>query len=374
MKLSGKYIAFRVDASLESGTGHVMRCLTLADALREQGAECWFICRAHPGHLADLISARDYHCHLLAAKHDSEQEPAGISQLAHASWLGCSWEQDAEQTQAILAECRPDWLVVDHYALDTCWEKILRPHVGYIMAIDDLADRTHDCDLLLDQNLGRQPDDYRKRVPPYCTLLVGSRYSLLRPEFASLREYSRERRQIPTLKQVLITMGGVDKPNATGRVLEALRQAPLPDDCRICVVMGVTAPWLGQVEALAATLPWPTEVLTNVSNMAQLMADSDLAIGAAGSTSWERCCLGLPTLMFVIADNQREVAHHLMSAGAAAVYMLTDNLEENVINWLHDYVSEPETSINMLKNAREITDGLGVCRVIDIIASIPMER
>ncbi|MGY3929681.1 UDP-2,4-diacetamido-2,4,6-trideoxy-beta-L-altropyranose hydrolase [Aeromonas encheleia] len=374
MKLAGKCIAFRADASLEAGSGHVMRCLTLADALREQGAKCWFICRAHPGHLADLISARDHRCHLLTAKPDSEQEPAGISLLAHASWLGCGWEQDAEQTQTILAELQPDWLVVDHYALDSCWEKILRPHVGCIMVIDDLADRTHDCDLLLDQNLGRQPDDYRERVPLHCTLLVGPRYSLLRPEFAALREYSRERRQIPTLKQVLITMGGVDKPNATGRVLEALRQAPLPDDCRICVVMGAKAPWLVQVEALAATLPWPTTVLANVSNIAQLMADSDLAIGAAGSTSWERCCLGLPTLMFVIADNQREVAHHLMSAGAAAVYMLTDNLEDNVINWLHSYVSEPEASINMLKNARKITDGLGVCRVIDIIASISMER
>lgn len=374
MRLESKRIAFRADASLEMGSGHVMRCLTLADALSEQGAECHFICRTHQGNLAELITARGHHCHLLAIEPDSEQEPAEVPLLAHASWLGCGWEQDATQTLAILTDRHPDWLVVDHYALDDRWEQMMRPHVGMIMVIDDLADRSHECDLLLDQNLGRQPDDYRERVPPHCMLLVGPHYALLRPEFAALRGYSLQRRQIPTLKKVLITMGGVDKPNATSRVLEALRQAPLPLDCRICVVMGAKSPWLEQVETLAATLPWPTEVRINVSNMAELMADSDLAIGAAGSTSWERCCLGLPTLMFVIADNQREVAHNLMSAGAAAVYMLTDNLEENVINWLHGYVSEPEKGIIMLKNARKITDGLGVCKVIDIIASISMER
>lgn len=370
MRMVSKHIVFRTDASLEMGAGHVMRCLTLADALREQGAKCRFVCRAHQGHLADLIAARGHACHLLS----DVDLTVSDSSLAHAHWLVCGWEQDAAQTQAILADWQPDWLVVDHYALDARWERLMRPHVGNIMAIDDLADRVHDCDLLLDQNLGRQPDDYRERIPSNCALLVGPHYALLRPEFAAMREYSLQRRQTPVLKQVLITMGGVDQPNATGRVLEALRQAPLPDDCRICVVMGSKAPWLAQVEALATTLPWPTEVRVNVSNMAKLMANSDLAIGAAGGTAWERCCLGLPTFMLVIADNQREVAHHLLSAGAAAVCMLTDNMEVDMIDWLHNFISAPQTGMAMLRKASSIIDGLGIWRVTDSILSFSAER
>lgn len=372
MTLAGMRIAFRTDASLEAGSGHVMRCLTLANALRDQGAECRFVCREHQGHLAELLTARGHSYHLLPTVADKEpivSDPL----LAHASWLGCGWEQDATQTQAILAEWQPDWLVVDHYAIDACWERILRPHVGHIMAIDDLADRSHECDLLLDQNLGRQPSDYRGRVPSDCALLIGPSYALLRPEFAALRKYSLDRRQRPVLKRLLITMGGVDQFNATGRVLAALRQAPLPDDCRISVVMGAKAPWLAQVKALCATLPWPTEVLTNINNMAQLMADSDLAIGAAGGTSWERCCLGMPTLMLVIADNQQEAAHHLQAAGAAVVCMPTDDLAVKVTHWIDTFISVPEMGAAMLKNASAITDGSGISRVVSEITSILAE-
>jgi UDP-2,4-diacetamido-2,4,6-trideoxy-beta-L-altropyranose hydrolase len=371
--LDNQRVAFRADASLEAGTGHVMRCLTLADALREKGAECWFVCRAHPGHLAELIRSRGHHCHLLDTAPESEQDIASASSPAHARWLGCDWVLDAAQSRDILAELHPAWLVVDHYALDASWESRLRHHVGRIMVIDDLADRPHDCDLLLDQNLGRQPDDYRELVPPGCTLLTGPRYALLRPEFAALRGYSLERRQLPVLKQVLITMGGVDKFNVTGQVLNALRCAPLPDDCRILVVMGPKAPWLTQIEDLAATLHWPTEVLVNANNMAQLMASSDLAIGAAGSTSWERCCLGLPTLMMIIADNQRKVAGYLMSAGAAECIQ-TENMEENIINWFNNYISAPGISTKMTRCAISIIDGLGAWRVSDVIVSTSMER
>jgi spore coat polysaccharide biosynthesis predicted glycosyltransferase SpsG len=159
-------------------------------------------------------------------------------------------------------------------------------------------------------------------------VLTGPRYALLRPEFAALREYSLNRRanlQNPQIKNLLITMGGVDLPNATGQVLEILKTCPLPDDCRITVVMGTTAPALAQVRQLAAQMPWPTTVLVNVMDMAQHMADSDLAIGAAGGTSWERCSLGLPTLMVVLADNQRNIAAALDNAGAAVALDLTNH-------------------------------------------------
>ena len=323
-------IAFRADASLLMGSGHVMRCLTLADALKAQGAECHFISRAHPGHLLDVIHQHGHMSNSLAAPVQKSQvaiktiaatvqgrQQNQQNEPARTAWLGCDWETDAAETGAILNTLQTDWLVLDHYALDLRWETALRPHYRRLLVIDDLADRPHRCDLLLDQNLGRQPQDYAGLVPSQCQVLTGPQYALLRPEFAALRPYSLQRRERPTLKHLLITMGGVDLPNATGLVLQALKACALPQDCRISVVMGLQAPWLQQVQEQAQVMRWPTQVLVNIADMARCMADSDLAVGAAGSTSWERCCLGLPTLVVVLADNQWPGARALQAVQAA---------------------------------------------------------
>jgi UDP-2,4-diacetamido-2,4,6-trideoxy-beta-L-altropyranose hydrolase len=314
-------IAFRADASLQIGSGHVMRCLTLADALRERGAQCHFISRAHPGHLVDMTRQRGHKVNSLAVPSQQNQQ----DEPAHTAWLGGTWQTDAQETASVLASLQPDWLVVDHYALDQCWEAAVAAHHRQLLVIDDLADRPHRCNLLLDQNLGRQPQDYAGLVPTRCQVLTGPRYALLRPEFAALRTYSLQRRQAqPALRQLLITMGGVDQPNATGQVLQALKTCALPAECRITVVMGLTAPWLQNVQELAKQLAWPTEVVVNANNMAQHMADSDLAIGAAGSTSWERCCLGVPSLMVVLADNQQGIALGIEGAGAGIALSLNN--------------------------------------------------
>lgn len=312
-------IVFRVDASLQMGSGHVMRCLTLADALRSEGAHCHFISREHPGHLLQIIRQRGHSVTALQACNSTPAMTANKTpNPVHAEWLGCDWQIDAQETAEVLADQPPDWLVVDHYALDQCWEEVLAPHSKKLMVIDDLADRPHCCDLLLDQNLGRHDEHYSEWVPAHCRVLTGPQYALLRPEFSAMRPYSLKRRQTqPALRQLLVTMGGVDLPNATGQVLQALKNCALPAECRITVVMGLTAPWLPDVQALAKEMPWSTEVVVNVSDMARRMADSDLAIGAAGSSSWERCCLGVPTLMVVLADNQRAGAKALDATLAA---------------------------------------------------------
>jgi len=232
------------------------------------------------------------------------------------------------------------------------------------MVIDDLADRPHACDLLLDQTFGREATDYHPFVPAACRLLCGSQYALLRPEFAALRPYSLQRRAQPTLRELLITMGGVDKDNATGQVLQALRSCRLPADCRITVVMGATAPWLDEIRKEAQDMPWPTRVLVGVSDMAQLMADSDLAIGAAGATSWERCCLGLPTIMLVLAENQRKIAEELCEAGAAHLIEVSTLNNQLLIvpdNW------EPLFLGAMSAAAAAITDGSRVAQVINAL-------
>ena len=365
-------VAFRVDASLQIGSGHVMRCLTLAEALRKQGAKCHFISREQPGHLLQLIQDRSFVLTTL---------PENISTLfshlengnrfendpAHANWLGCDWQTDAAHTCASLAGIQSDWLVVDHYALDQRWEHALQSHCRKLMVIDDLADRPHQCDLLLDQNLGRQTSDYENLVPADCKLLVGPHYALLRPEFATLREYSLQRRQQPVLKKILITMGGVDQPNATGRVLQTLKRCVLPEDCRITVVMGAQAPWLTEVYALAKDMPWPTQVLVSIHDMAQYMADSDLAIGAAGGTSWERCSLGLPSLMIVLADNQRSGAQALQEAKAAHLLGSLNDIEMRLPLAIQGLISA-QTTQHMLREmsaaAAGLTDGLGLHEVL----------
>lgn len=360
-------VAFRVDASFDIGTGHVMRCLTLADALAARGAECRFICRDHPGHLIEHIRGKGYTVHALpvgASLLAMRGESHPIDNPPHARWLGCPWETDAAQTKAVLIHEKPDWLVVDHYALDARWENALQGCYGKLMVIDDLADRPHACDLLLDQNLGREPGDYEALVPAHCRRLIGPRYALLRPEFAALREYSLQRRQRPALKRLLITMGGVDQPNATGKVLEALKTCPLPSDCQITVVMGASAPWLEQVRSLAATMPWTTTVRVNISDMAQVMADSDLAIGAAGGTSWERCCLGLPTLLVILAENQEEGALALQQRGAARLLGKPDAIPHELKS-IFPMLLEERSLADMIHAASEVTDGRGAPHVLE---------
>lgn len=311
-------VVFRTDASIQIGTGHVMRCLTLADALTSKGAACEFICRVHEGNLIEHIRSKGYAVHSLPMHNDADTD------LAHAAWLGATQAQDVQACAPILSAIQPDWLVVDHYGLDVRWEGSLAKHCAQMMVIDDLADRPHTCQVLLDQTFGRHADDYRPLVPDGCALLCGSNYALLRPEFAELRPYSLQRRVNPKLRQLLITMGGVDKDNVTGKVLNALRVCPLPAECEITVVMGVTAPWLAEVQQQTHIMPWPTRVYIGVTNMAQLMADSDLAIGAAGATSWERCCLGLPSVLVLLAANQISIAAALSKAKGAVQLELSD--------------------------------------------------
>lgn len=363
-------VVFRTDASRQIGIGHVMRCLTLADALATRGTDCQFICLAHEGNLIEFIRGKGYVTHVLPVAHEtSSGSPvpgpmASTPDLAHSHWLGATQAQDAEACAPILAAQRHDWLIVDHYALDARWERALAPYYCKLMVIDDIADRPHACDLLLDQTFGRDAADYHPLVPADCHLLCGSQYALLRPEFAALRPYSLQRRARPALRELLITMGGVDKDNATGQVLQALRTCPLPADCRITVVMGATAPWLDEVHKQAQDMPWPTRVLVGVSDMAQLMADSDLAIGAAGATSWERCCLGLPTIMLVLAENQLKIAQGLERSGGAKLIKLGQSATTQLSELLFPLINDPEQLLPMSGFAANVVDGSGVDAVI----------
>lgn len=346
-----------------------MRCLTLADALREQRAQCTFLCRPHQGHLLGFIAQRGHQA--VALPELQEVALPNLSGAAHAHWLGTDWVTDSKDTKQALGahtNGQPvDWLVVDHYALDACWEEALRSQAKRIMVIDDLADRPHVCDLLLDQNLGRSYQDYGGLLRDRSITLIGPEYALLRPEFAALRTQSLARRQSnPQLHHLLVSMGGVDKDNVTGLVLNALQSCKLSVDLSVTVVMGANAPWLAQVQAQAEKMPWYTEVLVGVDNMAQLMADSDLAIGAAGGTAWERCCLGVPSLVFVLAKNQLPGAVALQNAGAAVVMEVPQQIE-GFVGSLHTELFGQESLAKVSKAAAAVTDGEGCQRVVELL-------
>lgn len=341
-----------------------MRCLTLADELAQQGHRCVFIVGEHPGHLGELIASRGHELHLLP-RAEGSAPGADDRGSPYADWLGVSWQHDANQTLKILGQVRVDWLVVDHYALDGRWERQVSSLVGRVMVIDDLADREHSCDLLLDQNLGRKSEDYHQLVSPDCVRLIGPHYAMLRPEFAELRERSLRRRENPELKRLLISLGGVDRENITGKVLSALSVADLSPEVVLDIVMGAAAPCLNEVQRQAADHHLVANVSVNVRNMAERMYLADLCISAAGSTSWELCCLGVPTIQICLAENQRKTVISLASAGATCSVGI-DSIDSDLANLLNR-VRSREAMLSLTEKASAIVDGLGVQRVRRIL-------
>jgi len=334
-------VVFRVDASLQMGTGHVMRCLTLANELKQQNHEIVFICRELTDNLILLIN----YPVLVLQKNDNFQ-----SDGLYLNWLGVTQEQDAEQTIKVIPK-NIDLLIVDSYALDEIWHKQLKPYTKKIMVIDDLADRQFDCNVLLNQNLGTQIEDYKDKVLNNCELLLGCDYALLRPEFPNLREKALiKRKNTKVIKNILISMGGSDITNKTYDILQEVS-----DDLNIVVILGGISPHNKMIKNYAKSKK-NVKVVVDADNISSLMFDADLAIGAGGSTSWERCCLGLPTLLYVLAENQRKIAGNLEQLGAVKI---VDNLKVNLQNILNNFSFWQIMS----EKAQTVCDGIGVKRI-----------
>jgi UDP-2,4-diacetamido-2,4,6-trideoxy-beta-L-altropyranose hydrolase len=338
-------VVFRVDASLRMGTGHVMRCLALAQALKENGVNTEFICRKHRGSLIDKIRSSGFYTHELELLDESETD----NKIAYSSWLGVTQQEDADDCIDILKVEKTDWLIVDHYGIDEQWQKSLKPYYEKLMVIDDLADKKFDCDVLLNQNLGSHKDDYKNKVPRGCELLLGCEYALLRPEFSKLRDQALEKRKnTKEIKNTLVSMGGGDN-NITYDILQQL-----DDRFNVVVVLIKSSPYNEMIQNYAQGKN--IKVIVEASNMAELMLEADLAIGAGGSTSWERCCLGLPTILYMTAENQRKVVKNLEKLGAIIV---ADNLKNNLQVIMSDFSLWKEMS----NKAQAICDGLGVHRI-----------
>ena len=309
-------IVFRCDASLSIGSGHVMRCRTLARELRRRGAEITFICRQQPGDLIELLRQE---CQVLAlpplatAASSSPLEGRAL----YAAWLGCSQQQDVSDCLSVLEQDginSAQWLVVDHYGLDASWESAMREGLGsepppQILVIDDLADRTHSCELLLDQNLIVEMDQrYRSYVSNNCRLLLGPSFALVRSEFSEYRQKSLERRAHPALKRLFISMGGSDPENETTKAVFGAGISCIAWE-RVDVVVG--SGYRAHTCLAVAMERLPTSKLHIQTNeMAKLMTQADLAITSAGSITWEKCSLGLPSIVAETGDNQVPIARY----------------------------------------------------------------
>lgn len=368
----GFQIAFRVDASLQIGTGHVMRCLTLANALRVQGASCRFICRQQPGDLTYLLSQHGYEVLMLPTSSKTVMRSKNIA--PYEDWLMTSWEEDAQQTTEVLAPCgRQNWLVVDHYALDDRWERAVAVCYQRLLVIDDLADRPHCADLLLDQTFGRISTDYIGLTNSECELRCGIDYVLLRPEFDVWRSRSLGRKRTGNLKRIIISLGGVDQQNYSQDVLIALRAACLPSEPEICLVLGASSPWIEETRRFVRAIDG-VELKVAANNMAELLSHCDLVIGAAGSSAWERCCLGVPTLMLVLADNQREIAAQLSMVGAAMLLTPDPTLHNQIVYAIEKIKTKSGYLTEMSNNAAVLVPGSGVQRIVlDMVGMLPWQ-
>lgn len=326
-------ILFRADALPQLGGGHIMRCLSLANALSDRGAEIAFACAPASAGLAPALARSGY--------------PVSDATTPSHAPFPVHWDTG------------PDAIFIDLYSSSIDDERALRSIAPVIAVIEDLPDRHHDCDLLVDQGFDRREADYRKRVPPHATLLLGPDMVPLRPDFARMREDTLIRRQkMGRPENLLVAMGLTDIDSISAKMARAARTA-LPD-IMITVIIGPSAASLDQLEAMAST-DNRLQILIDVDDMATPMVTADLAIGAGGGTALERCVLGLPSIVIILADNQRPAALALQRCGAAISIETGADIEQKMAEILSRVSARQLREIS--KNAAALCDGQGADRI-----------
>ena len=357
-------IVFRVDSSIKIGIGHTMRCLTLADEFKRRGATTLFIVRTLQGNIYKTILKRG-HEYVLLSEPDKTDKLISDDDVVHANWLEVPWDIDAKETIKALGGRRPNWLVIDHYAIDCKWHKKLRSSVDDIFVIDDLADRVLDCDLLLDQTYMRNEDSYKNKVPVDCRMLLGSQFSVLKPEFSNIRpEAIKKRKKQKSINRILVAMGGMDPDNVTSKIIEGLALVEWKNLPYIDVVLNSNAPHLNDINKLARKHPLKITTSTDVDDMEERIIDADLAFGAGGTTSWERCCLGLPTIMTVNADNQKETARQLSIHGAVKTIGNIETVDCYKVKEITETLLNNNNLFKIMSDQSfKVTNGFGVKRV-----------
>ena len=349
-------IAIRTDASVVIGSGHVRRCLALAVQLRALDAEVTFVTRDLGSNAAAMIESAGFECRRLPP---GDATPPADPLVPHAAWAKVSAETDAAQTAAAVCDWSPDWVVVDHYAFDARWHRSVRHGTNArIAVIDDLADRAISADVVVDHNFAADHRaKYADRIEGRATLLGGPRYALLGPGYAAAPRYLLSEK----VRSIGVFMGGIDGANASARVLDAIGLSGFSGAVEIVTTR--ENPHLAALQDAVAARG-ETTLSIDLPDLAAFFARHDLQIGAGGGASWERCCIGAPTLLLAVADNQRAVVPGLAALGAIAT---TDPLGAidalAIAESIDALIADPARRMAMSDRSRALVDGLGAKRV-----------
>ncbi|MFJ3470176.1 UDP-2,4-diacetamido-2,4,6-trideoxy-beta-L-altropyranose hydrolase [Pseudomonas sp. NPDC090201] len=344
-------VLIRADASINIGSGHIARCLTLAKVLRKDGAEVAFACRQLPGHLLQRLTDEGYVAHGLPERYPQEQGGVDIE-------ASLPWQADIDAlAQALGEQPRFDWLIVDHYGLDARWEKAARQFADRLMAIDDLANRPHAVNVLLDQNYSAQAQErpYARWVDADCRTFLGPHYALMRDEFRCEAIAIK-----PVVKRVMVNFGGFDAARQVYATMLALQGF---DDLEVDFVAGLHNPEWDAMWALVESRPnWRLHTL--VSDFLGLMQQVDLFIGAGGGTTWERAALGLPTICISVANNQQLNAQLMAEAGGHLYLGPHETLDpQRLVQAISTLRDDQELRRSYAMHSRALVDGNGARRL-----------
>lgn len=335
-----------------------MRCLTLAVALKKRGADVSFISRAHLANLNNLIRANQIWVDELPIGNPENLSEHG----GYLSWLGTSEARDAQLSGEILRDKSPEWLVVDHYALGKSWQDAVRRYVKRIMVIDDLANRRHACDLLLDQNYFAQDiNPYFQLVGHSCRFLLGPQYALLREEF--IKEIQKSEAASNPVKRLFAYFGAADSYKLSEKLVNVL-SSPHFRDLQADIVIGASGPDSADVQSTAA-LCGNINVHEYVDGISKLMVEADIAIGAGGATTWERLALGVPSLVITVAENQVRFTRELHNDGFLQWLGPAESIsEQELFDALLRALHEPSKLAEAARRGKQLVDGRGVERVV----------
>ena len=312
--------------------------------------------------MIELIKQKGYDVHALPRPEGSFHASDSPRSL-YEKWLGVSQGQDAKEVKEVLNNDPADWIIVDHYGIDHTWESALRLSTKKLMVIDDLADRCHDCDLILDQNYFIKGEyRYDSLVPPTCTKLLGPQFALLRNEFSKARKQLRQRDGV--INRILVFFGGSDPDNLTGQALEELSQNEFKN-IEVNIVIGSGNPNYDILEKQVKKRAL-TRLYVQINNMAELMVKADLAIGAGGATTWERLSLNLPSIIVPVADNQKPLSRDLNEKGYIWLAKSVKAIPQILKRLIAYSTNQRHTNTGKLNEA--LVDGNGVQRILGFLS------
>lgn len=358
-------VIFRSDASSKIGAGHITRCLSLARYLRSLGHNCKFICRVQKNNLIEKIKKEKFEVFPLRNSQKKQLTNNQINPyLDYIDWLETNQIHDAKQTIKVLSKEKVDWIIVDHYSLDQSWETLLKAHTKKLMVIDDLVNRKHNCDLLLNQNLGSLKKNYKNLVPPYCKQIHGSNYILLHQDYHLIKPKLRSFNV--KINRIIVYFGnGEESVKYVKSVIEAFQDKNL-ESISLDIVINTKNSNIQKIKQLISKKR-NFKLYSDLPNLAKIMSKSDLGIGAGGSTTWERCFLGLPSILIVTDNNQKSIANSIKKKKAGLVFDSSKNLKEKIIKAVLLLRKQPKLYHQLHKNSLKVCDGQGSKRVAEIL-------